>query len=89
MSQKAITKLTPKEREEFKEYLEIHWMPKGKSLWEIVAGALVQAFLGIKQCKIKSQSSSPLPPKWVRLVFIILVDLGPSLEPDVSPVWTS
>ena len=63
MSTKAIAKLTLKEIDEFGEYPEIHWMSKGKSLLQLVAGAMDQAFLGIKECETKSQSCSPLPPK--------------------------
>ena len=36
MPHKAIARLTLEEKEEFKKYLEIHKMAKGKSLWEDV-----------------------------------------------------
>ena len=66
MSHNSVTMLTPEERDVFKEYLRIHRISEGKSILEVVASAMTQAFLGIQESEIKSQSSGPFPPKWVR-----------------------
>ena len=90
MSWNTIANLTPKEREESEQYLEIHRVSNNKSPFKSVAGALVQAFPGIKKHKIKSQSSSSLPPKHLRWVFMALITPGPSVEePDFPPLQTS
>ena len=62
-------------------------MPKGKSLWEVAAGAMAQAFQGIEHM-VKSQSSGPLPPNQVRWVSMTLVDTGSSVETNVLPMQT-
>ena len=54
MSHKATSKLTPDERKEFEQYLEVHRMSEGKSLWKVVCGAMAKALLEIKESEIKS-----------------------------------
>ena len=54
MSFKAIAKLISEDEEEYEEYLEINQISKGKSLWEVVAGAMAQVFGGLM-----SMRSSP------------------------------
>ena len=61
-------------------------MSEGKSLWEIVAGVMSQALPGIQESEMKSQPSSPLPPKQARWVSTHLVTPGSSVEPDVYPI---
>ena len=61
MSHMASAKVTQEETEEFKEYLEIHKMSEGKSLWEVVSEAMAHTFLGIEESEIKPQPNSPLP----------------------------
>ena len=78
MSCKA--KLTLEEREEFKEYQEIHKMSQGISFWEFVSGVMAQAFLGIRESGIMPPPTSLLPPKLTRWVSTDLVALGLSVE---------
>ena len=73
--------LPSKERKEFKEYLEIHWMSEGKSLGEVVTGVIAQAFLRTEKHEIGSHSSGTLPTMRGRWVSTTLVVPGPSLKP--------
>ena len=53
MSHTALVKLTLNEREKFEEYLGIHRISEGKTLWEVVTGAIAKVFLEIELSEIK------------------------------------
>ena len=68
MSCKAISKLTPEERRNFKEYLKIHWVFDSKCPCEVISEAIAWAFPGITESEIKSLPSGPLPSMQARWV---------------------
>ena len=54
MSKHTIAKLTPKEREEFEEHLDIYQISEDKSLQEVVAGTIAQSLPGIEEHEMES-----------------------------------
>ena len=56
--------------------MEMHRMSDGKSFWEVSVQAMAQALSGTEKSEMKSQSSSPLPPKQIRWISTILVSLA-------------
>ena len=78
MCQKAIAKLTPKE-------MGMRVSENPKNIWEIISGVMAQAFPGIKESDMKSQSSASFPPIWVRQVSTTLI--APDLWRWLSFLW--
>ena len=88
MSCKEISKLAPEEREEFKDYLQLHMMSQGESLWEVMYKALAQDFPVIEENEGMPLSSGPLTPKNVWWVPTTLVTPRYLLELDIPPIQT-
>ena len=63
-------------------------MAEGKSLWEVVAGAMTQVFHIIDEHEIESHASSPLALKQVKQISNTLVAPGPSIELDIPLMQT-